>query len=122
VTPPIVRRFEVTDERIRAYSRRGNYHSEPETAREIGLPGLVAQGVQVVGPAYGVLLDAWGEEFLARGALDVRFVGMVLAGDTVEARVDVDEPAGTATIEVDNAAAGRTAAIGEARRSVGAAE
>ena len=41
------------------------------TARQIGLPGLVAQGVQVAGPAYAALLDAWGEDFLAHGELDV---------------------------------------------------
>ena len=33
-----------------------------------------------------LLLDEWGEEFLAHGEIEMRFVGMVLAGDTVEAR------------------------------------
>jgi acyl dehydratase len=117
MSAPIVRRLELTEEHIRAYSRRGNYHSDPDTARAIGLPGLVAQGVQVVGPAYGALLDAWGEEFLAHGEFDVRFVGMVLAGDTVEARVDISDDEHTAAIAVDNVAAARTAAVGDARRS-----
>ena len=58
---------------------------------DLALPGLVAQGVQAAGPAYGVLLDAWGEEFLAHGEIEMRFVGIVLAGDTVDARVDVDD-------------------------------
>ena len=43
------------------YSRAGNFHSDPEEARRLGMPGLVAQGMQVCGPAYGVLLDAWGD-------------------------------------------------------------
>ena len=76
----------ITDDDIRAYSRRGNYHSDPETAQQIGLPGLVAQGVQVAGPAYAALLDAWGEDFLAHGELDVRFVGIVLAEHEIESR------------------------------------
>src|SRR5262249_665241 len=57
----------ITTGDIVAYSRRGNYHSDPDTAQRIGLPGLVAQGVQVAGPAYGALLDAWGDEFLEHG-------------------------------------------------------
>ena len=74
----------MTDELVRRYSRRGNFHSEPRPRESLGLPGLVAQGTQVTGPAYGLLLDAWGETFLARGELDVRFVGMTVAGDTVD--------------------------------------
>jgi len=31
--------------------------ADPETAASLGMPGLVAQGVQVAGPAYGMLLD-----------------------------------------------------------------
>ena len=79
-------RSTITEELVRAYSRRGNYHSEAATSAGLGLPGLVAQGVQAAGPAYGVLLDAWGEEFLAHGEIEMRFVGIVLAGDTVDAR------------------------------------
>ena len=52
------------------------------------MPGLVAQGMQAAGPAYGVLLDAWGEDFLAHGEIEMRFVGLVLAGDTVDASID----------------------------------
>lgn len=81
----------VTEDLVRRYSRRGNFHTEPTTAASLGLPGLVAQGTQVTGPAYGLLLDAWGEEFLASGELDVRFVGMTLAGDTVTATVTCEE-------------------------------
>ncbi len=107
----------VTEQLVRAYSRRGNFHSDAETAAALGMPGLVAQGVQVAGPAYGILLEAWGEEFLAHGELDVRFVGMVVAGDVVEAEVELDDARGEATIEVTNVSAGRTAVVGHARRS-----
>jgi acyl dehydratase len=113
----VVRTTTVTGDDIRAYSRRGNYHSDPDTAAEIGLPGLVAQGVQVAGPAYAALLDAWGDEFLAHGECELRFVGMVLADQTIEARVEIDDDA--ATITVENLTAARTAVVGTARRVAG---
>jgi acyl dehydratase len=105
--------WDVTEDLVRAYSRRGNFHSDAETASALGMPGLVAQGVQIAGPAYNMLLDEWGEAFLARGEIDLRFVGMVVAGDSIEARVEI-EADGVATIEVENTTAGRTAAVGRA--------
>jgi acyl dehydratase len=106
------RRLTITEELVRAYSRRGNYHSDRATAASLGLGGLVVQGVQVAGPAYGVLLDAWGEEFLAHGEVDMKFVGVVMAGDTVVAHVEVDEE--RATFEVVNESADRVAVVGHA--------
>ena len=121
---PRTRTLDVTEELVRAYSRRGNFHSDPEISAGLALPGLVAQGVQAAGPAYGLLLDAWGEEFLSHGEIDMRFVGLVLAGDTVEARVTLgpdddldDDRAATATFEVANATRSHTAVVGTARRS-----
>ena len=112
------RRLVLTEARIREYSRRGNYHSEPATAAALGLPGLVAQGVHVAGPAYGTLLDAWGEEFLAHGEIELQFVGMVLAGEEVEATVTLGTgaDAGQATVEVRNATTERVAVVGHAQR------
>jgi len=106
----------VTEDLVRAYSRRGNFHSDAETATALGMPGLVAQGVQVAGPAYNILLEAWGEEFLAHGELDLRFVGMVVVGDTIEARVEIDD-SGAATISVVNTTAGTTSVAGSATRA-----
>ena len=110
------RSLELTPELLQAYSRRGNFHSDPDEARRIGMPGLVAQGMQVAGPAYGLLLDEWGEEFLAGGELDLKFVGMVTDGQAVDAAVDVGDDDATAIIEVTNRATGRAAAVGRARR------
>ena len=109
------RTLHVTEDLVRRYSRRGNFHSESEAAESLGLPGLVAQGTQVTGPAFGLLLDAWGEDFLASGELDVRFVGMTLAGESVTATVsgEGDE----AAIEVVNDDRGATVVVGRARRS-----
>jgi acyl dehydratase len=120
VTAPLARRATITDDDIRAYSRRGNYHSDTDTAKRIGLPGLVAQGVQVAGPAYAMLLDHWGEEFLAHGEIDLRFVSMVLADQQIEARLDIDGD--DATINVENLTSGRVAVVGSARRRTSAAK
>jgi acyl dehydratase len=109
------RTLTITDDLIRAYSRRGNYHSDAATSEALGLPGLVAQGVQAAGPAYGALLDAWGDAFLEHGEVEMRFVHVVLAGDTVDADVAVDGE--TATFEVTNTTRGRVAVTGSARRN-----
>ena len=108
------RSLHISEELVRRYSRRGNFHSEHATSESLGLPGLVAQGTQATGPAYGLLLDAWGEEFLAHGQLDVRFVGMTLAGDTVTASVALDGP--EATIEIRNDTSDATVVVGTAQR------
>jgi acyl dehydratase len=108
------RELHLRAELLRAYSRRGNFHSDPDEARRLGLPGLVAQGMQVAGPAYGLLLDEWGEEFLAHGELELKFVGMVVDGQTVDASITVD--GSDAELEVVNRDSERTAAVGRARR------
>jgi acyl dehydratase len=114
----VERSLTLTGARLRAYSRRGNFHSDDDAARELGLPGLVAQGMQVAAPAYGALLDTWGEAFLARGVLELKFVGMVLEDETVTATVDLDDSAtdttDTATLEVTSGSTGRTAVVGTA--------
>jgi acyl dehydratase len=108
----ITRRLTLTEEAIRAYSRRGNFHSEAGDAAALGLPGLVAQGVQVAGPAYGTLLDEWGADFLAHGEFACRFVGMVTEDDVVTARVEIDGD--TATFDVTNNTTGTMAVVGTA--------
>ena len=110
----IRRTLTITEELVRAYSRRGNYHSDPETSKALGLPGLVAQGVQAAGPAYGALLDAWGETFLAHGEIEMRFVHVVLAGDVVDAAVEID--GATATFTVTNTTRGPVAVVGNANK------
>lgn len=115
MTRDLRRELLLTADMLRAYSRRGNYHSEPDEARRLALPGLVAQGLQVAGPAYGMLLDEWGDDFLAHGELALKFVGMVLDDQTVAATITLDGD--DATLEVTNQATGNMAAVGHARRS-----
>ena len=104
----------LTPELLRAYSRRGNLHSDADEASKLGLAGLVARGMQVAGPAYGVLLDEWGEEFLDHGEVELKFVGMVMDGETVDAAVTIDGD--RAEVEVVNRERERTAAVGRASR------
>jgi acyl dehydratase len=108
------RSLTLTDELLRAYSRRGNFHSEPDAARRIGLPGLVAQGMQVAGPAFAIALDAWGDDFLAHGVIDLKFVGMVTEDQTVDALVEhgIDD----AAVTVTNRDSGAVAVVGSLRR------
>jgi acyl dehydratase len=108
------RTLTLTAERLRWYSRRGNFHADPDAARDLGLPDLVAQGMQVAGPAYGLLLDEWGEEWLTGGMIELTFVGMVTADETVEARVEVDGDA--ATVTVTGVGDGRVRVVGRAAR------
>jgi acyl dehydratase len=108
------RELALTADLLRAYSRRGNFHSDAGEAGRLGLPGLVAQGMQVAGPAYGLLLDEWGEDFLEHGELELKFVGMVVDGETVEAKVTVEES--EAALEVTNRDRARVAVVGRASR------
>jgi len=110
------RRLELSADDLRAYSRRGNFHSESGAAAELGFTSLVAQGMQVAGPAYGLLLEEWGEELLSRGDLELKFVGMVIDGQTVEAIVGAaDRDPRERTFRVENVTAGATAVVGAAR-------
>ena len=107
----------LTPELLRAYSRRGNFHSDADEASKLGLSGLVAQGMQVAGPAYGLLLDEWGEEFLEHGEIELKFVGMVMDGETADAEVTIDGD--RAEVEVVNRDRERTAAVGRVCRRAG---
>lgn len=102
-------------ERLRAYSRRANFHSDPRAAAALGFERTVAQGMQVAGPAYGLLLDAWGEDLLAGGDVELRFVAPVLAGETAEASVTIEDA--SASFQVTVRERDRVAVVGRARRA-----
>jgi len=107
------RSLELTSERLTAYSRSGNFHSDPDAAAALGYEGMVAQGMQVSGPAYALLVDAWGEDFIEHGEMELKFVGVVYGGQTVA--VDC-EPSGTdAAFEVTED--DRTVIVGRASRT-----
>ncbi len=108
------RSLHLTANLLRRYSRRGNFHSDIDAAATIGYPRLVAQGMQVAAPAYGILLDEWDDHFLASGTIELKFVGMVVDDETVDADVEIDAVSETATITV--ACGDRTVVVGHATR------
>lgn len=103
-------RMTLTAELLRTYSRAGNFHSDDDAARAMGLPGMTAMGMQTLGPAYGSVLDAWGTDFVARGVLEAAFFGVVLEDDTVETTVDSSDHG--ARFEVFNVTRNATTAAG----------
>ncbi|MBI2169492.1 MAG: hypothetical protein HYU28_08330 [Actinobacteria bacterium] len=104
------RSLTLTADLLRTYSRAGNFHSDDAAAQAMGLPGMVAMGMQTLGPAYGCCLDAWGPGFVASGSVEARFFGLVLEEDTVEARVIRDGE--LATFELVNATESTTTGAG----------
>ena len=104
----------LTAELLRRYSRRGNFHSDVDAAATIGYQRLVAQGMQAAAPAYGLLLDGWGDDFLAGGTIELKFVGMVVDDETVDADVEIDADASSATINVS--VGDRAVVVGHATR------
>ena len=109
------RSLHLTAELLRRYSRRGNFHSDIDAAATIGYSRLVAQGMQAAAPAYGLLLDEWGDGFLAGGTIELKFVGMVVDDETVDAEVELDADSNSATIIV--AVGDRTVVVGHATRT-----
>jgi acyl dehydratase len=107
------RSLRLTPELLRLYSRRGNFHSDTDAAAGLGYDQLIAQGMQAAGPAYGLLLDAWGHDFLDRGTLALKFVGMVTDGETVDATVEIADRNASITVTCGD----RTAVVGTASRS-----
>jgi acyl dehydratase len=112
MTEHIERSLALTGDLLRAYSRRGNFHSEPAEADRLGLPGLVAQGMQVAAPAYGAMLDRWGNELLERGVVEMKFLAMVVEDEVAAACVEIDGR--TATFEVTTSGADKAVVIGSA--------
>ena len=102
----------MTDDLIHRYSRRGNFHTDAAQSESLGLPGLVAQGTQAAGRSFGLLLAAWGEDFIAHGSLDLKFVGMVVGGDEISTTVTINDA--TAEIHVVNETRARVAVVGSA--------
>ena len=83
-------------------------------ASDAGLPAPVAAGHAGGGTGVRVLLlEAWGDGWLDHGELELRFVAMVRADETIEAVVDLD--GNEATVEV-RGAAGDLRVVGQARR------
>ena len=60
-----------------------NQHTSEREAFRLGRPGVIAMGAHLVGYLEEYLTRCFGRPWLAGGQLSVRFIGMVLAGDTL---------------------------------------
>lgn len=103
------RSLQLTGDLLRTYSRAGNFHSDDDAAREMGLPGKVAMGMQTLGPAYGLLLERWGDAVVRAGEIECRFVGIVTENQTAEARISIADD--SAAVEITNADTGATTGL-----------
>lgn len=67
-----------------------NIHTDLEFARSCGLPDKVAaSATQYQGYAIQLLIDLFGPQWLYHGVMDVRFIAIVNAGDTLVAKAAV---------------------------------
>lgn len=64
-------------------------HTDDETARQTGLPGVIAQGMLVMG-FLGQAVASWAP-YRALKRINVRFVGMSYPGDALTVRAVVAE-------------------------------
>ncbi|SDH24905.1 Acyl dehydratase [Alteribacillus persepolensis] len=76
-------------------------HQDEETAKKVGLPGIIAHGMLSMGFLGQLAQDAAGTNgFVSR--LNVQFRGMVFPGDTVTCKAVVTEKnADTKTVDLD---------------------
>ncbi len=82
-----------------------NQHTDEAVAKSLGRPGVIAQGLHVSALVHELLTQAFGTAWMRGGSLKVRYLKMVVAGDTVTAkgRVTAVEPlldADRVTVEV----------------------
>lgn len=71
-----------------------NQHTDEAVANALGRPGVIAQGLHVSALVHELLTQGFGEAWMRGGALKVRFLKMVVSGDTltVRGRVSAVEP------------------------------
>jgi 3-hydroxybutyryl-CoA dehydratase len=82
---PVVKRLSI--ERMSRPLMAGNnpIHYDAAFAREAGLPGPIATGVMSSAYLSEMLTKAFGVEWIRGGAMDVKFVSPIYAGDVVTA-------------------------------------
>ncbi len=76
----------VTQEDMTRYSLEGNIHSSPCVAQRSGLDRTVAQGMMTLAYASELMTRIHGPVWLERGEIQVKFIGLLYAGDTVTLR------------------------------------
>jgi acyl dehydratase len=72
-------------------------HYDPAFARSAGLPAPIATGVMSSAFLSEMLTTAFGVDWLRSGSMDVKFIRLIYAGDTVTARGRVTGKSATST-------------------------
>jgi hypothetical protein len=81
-----------------------NLHTDPGMAAEAGLEAPIASGLHYQGHLIGLLIDLFGDAWLAHGRMHVKFPRTVRAGEVVQAKVSVRakrREAGAVVFELD---------------------
>ena len=73
----------VTQDDMTLYSGPGNIHSDIEVAKRTGLDAPIAQGMQTLAYASELMTQVYGDDWLERGEISVKFIKPVLASDDV---------------------------------------
>jgi len=68
---------------------RKNIHTDPDFARNCGLPSVAASATQFQGYVVELMIDLFGLEWLSKGTMDVKFINIVDAGDTLVSKAEV---------------------------------
>ncbi len=84
---PVTKR--ITQEKINRYAEAGGdgnpLHTDPEFAAQTMFGGTIAHGMLLLAYLSEMMTTAFGQAWLARGRLKVRFKGPARPGDTVSA-------------------------------------
>lgn len=70
-----------------------NLHTDAEVARSTGLVDVVVSGTQWEGYLVGLLVDTFGMDWFNGGRLQIKIPRSVRIGDTVQAKLRLDEVA-----------------------------
>ena len=73
---------------------KSNVHTDLEFAKESGLPSVAASGTQYQGYVVQLMIDLFGVEWLSHGTMDVKFIGIVDAGDILVSKAVVKSKEG----------------------------
>lgn len=73
------------------YSGDGNFHSDEEAAKKVGLSGAIVQGGQLAGYLSEMMIATFGKRYLESGEIAVSFIKTVKAGETVVTKGEVTE-------------------------------
>jgi len=67
-----------------------NLHTDHDVTQRIGLPGVIAAGTQLQAYLTEMMIDLFGEAWMAHGTMELKFIKTVLVGDLVLSKATVE--------------------------------